>query len=89
MATAKKAAKKTGKLTKAPAAAPAVKKPRAAKKATRAPAAAKKAPVSPKVQRSIDKLTKDIATHVAKKSAAITKIAELRAQLKALKNPTA
>ena len=89
MATAKKAAKKTAKLTKAPAAAPAVKKPRAAKKATRAPAAAKKAPVSPKVQRSIDKLTKDIATHVAKKSAAISKIAGLRAQLKALKNPAA
>lgn len=65
---------------------------KAAKKtaeSTKAPAAAKKAPVSPKVQRSINKLTKDIASHIAKKSAAISKITELRAQLKSLKNPAA
>ena len=85
MATAKKAAKST----KAPAPTAAVKKPRIVKKVKRALPAPKKAAIAPKVQRSIDKLIKDIAAHMAKKSIIESKIKAMRTQLKELKKPAA
>jgi len=82
-------AKKAAKSTRAPTPTAAVKKPPAAKKAKLAAPVAKRAPIAPKVQRSIDKLTKDIAAHMAKKSAIESKIKAMRTQRKELKNPAA